>query len=66
MRAIVAAEFGGYENLKLADIPKPALRHFHLKMLQRLFGTSSRAARSEGYCSRYSSHTATGSTTGNA
>jgi NADPH2:quinone reductase len=25
MRAIVAAEFGGYENLKLADIPKPAM-----------------------------------------
>jgi NADPH:quinone reductase-like Zn-dependent oxidoreductase len=25
MRAIVAEEFGGYQNLKLADIPKPAV-----------------------------------------
>jgi NADPH:quinone reductase len=25
MRAIVAEDFGGYQNLKLADIPKPAL-----------------------------------------
>src|ERR1700681_3822546 len=25
MRAIVAERFGGYQNLKLADIPKPAL-----------------------------------------
>jgi NADPH:quinone reductase len=25
MRAIVAEEFGGYQNLKVADIPKPAV-----------------------------------------
>jgi NADPH:quinone reductase-like Zn-dependent oxidoreductase len=25
MRAIVAEEFGGYPNLKTADIPKPAV-----------------------------------------
>jgi hypothetical protein len=25
MRAIVAEEFGGYQNLKLADIPQPAV-----------------------------------------
>jgi NADPH:quinone reductase len=25
MRAIVAEAFGGYQNLKLADIPKPAV-----------------------------------------
>ena len=25
MRAIVAEEFGGYQDLKLADIPKPAV-----------------------------------------
>ena len=25
MRAIVAERFGGYQNLKLADIPEPAV-----------------------------------------
>ena len=25
MRAIVAEEFGGYQNLKVADIPRPAV-----------------------------------------
>ena len=25
MRAIVAKEFGGYQNLKAADIPRPAM-----------------------------------------